>query len=811
MKRAQSLIIFIILLFLSQNCVAQGAYYVYKKNGDVLTLFADQIKSISYSKTSADGIEYEDVVSQVVETADSVYITDIAEVDSVGFHPLPTVLRSGVTVLDDNLMDYIISASDGELSFILSASVPKKFIPNVGDKLVTTTCNNIFSNAFAGRVNRVSRQSSGIIVECEDVDLTEIFKTLYLTTMYASDENPSKAKGVPTAQRETVISKSFSFDVLNTLGTGVSWDKGNIAKLGISASNFKIHGGHTTTVRQSIVIGENVARQVITIKSNVSGFADATISGHISADGIVCPKIPITGCPFANAYVSIGPYLSANVDLAVDLSFGKNVTIMASFGQDLRNKDITLIGKPLCVDHTPNPLQIKSVLLSGKIGVGAGFEIGVSSLEIMKKEVGAAISDAIYAELEGDYIIYDSDAAQASKETTVYERLKKTSISCSVCDKLDVLVGPWTFTVLNPRISLPKFDLVPDIKLSAIARDGDDYFFSKLITTGNLLLPSSIYGVIDTENVVKNSGNEIALSLGQVDRDVVLDFDDLIKGKEFNFYPVCKFMGLDLKALPSVEIPVMSDIEEITDEGAIYSDITKKNTFLYNMKHSLRDYGYSNIENKIEVSDGNDFNVLYSNDYNSLYDNKYKYVSLDDEEIQLDFSNFVATLDGSVRAVSYFVLPNSPDNSWSAVASNPYKHTFRYSKKPKVTLSDAHTTNTSVIEERTLSDGSVQKCYSTDYTFKLTREGTFWMKGWQWEFDKGTYGSTGTNLDEYIQNDRYEDGPWQLDGRFVWWEPSWHDTQHQNIYLRDGSILQSNSLIHQNSSISVSTSRSKGR
>ena len=49
------------------------AFYIYRNDGEFNSFFCDEVKSIEYSYEDIDGIKYDEIVTQVVTTADSVY------------------------------------------------------------------------------------------------------------------------------------------------------------------------------------------------------------------------------------------------------------------------------------------------------------------------------------------------------------------------------------------------------------------------------------------------------------------------------------------------------------------------------------------------------------------------------------------------------------------------------------------------------------------------------------------------------------------------------------------------------------------
>ena len=60
-------------------------FYIYRNDGQFNAFFRDEVQSIEYSYEDADGNRYDEIVTQIVNTADSVYRIPLAAIDSVAF------------------------------------------------------------------------------------------------------------------------------------------------------------------------------------------------------------------------------------------------------------------------------------------------------------------------------------------------------------------------------------------------------------------------------------------------------------------------------------------------------------------------------------------------------------------------------------------------------------------------------------------------------------------------------------------------------------------------------------------------------
>lgn len=105
----KKLFLTIIAAALTLSSVSQTigeAFYIYRNDGQFNAFFRDEVQSIDYSYEDADGKTYDEIVTQVVTTADSVYKIPLAVIDSVSFVKPEATYKEDVTYLDASLFDY---------------------------------------------------------------------------------------------------------------------------------------------------------------------------------------------------------------------------------------------------------------------------------------------------------------------------------------------------------------------------------------------------------------------------------------------------------------------------------------------------------------------------------------------------------------------------------------------------------------------------------------------------------------------------------------------------------------------------------
>ena len=204
MKRF-SFIILLVAITLSGMAQTIGeAFYIYRNDGQFNAFFRDEVQSIEYSYYDADSIKYEEIVTQVVITADSVYKIPLAAIDSVGFVQPETMYKEGSIPLEGELFDYLIRVEENTLVFDLV--LPESLVPGVGDKLVATDITVKLPNGFVGVVKSVTTGTDGIYVNCENIELSEAVSQYYgVYEVIAGSGGQTRVRGPRRAMHENVI------------------------------------------------------------------------------------------------------------------------------------------------------------------------------------------------------------------------------------------------------------------------------------------------------------------------------------------------------------------------------------------------------------------------------------------------------------------------------------------------------------------------------------------------------------------------------------------------------------------------------
>lgn len=188
------------------------AFYIYRNDGEFNSFFCDEVKSIEYSYEDIDGIKYDEIVTQVVTTADSVYKIPLSVIDSVSFVKPKATYKEDVTYLDASLFDYIVSVNGQDITF--RSDTPENLLPQIGDKIATVDLTNIFPYGFLGIVSAIDNVPDGIRIRCNSLALEDAVSRFYGIIQFDSHQEVYSSRRAYSVQPLKIkdfgpITKSF--------------------------------------------------------------------------------------------------------------------------------------------------------------------------------------------------------------------------------------------------------------------------------------------------------------------------------------------------------------------------------------------------------------------------------------------------------------------------------------------------------------------------------------------------------------------------------------------------------------------------
>lgn len=225
MKHRLGLILLLAAVTLSGMAQTIGeAFYIYRNDGQFNAFFRDEILSIEYSNYDADSVYYDEIVTQVVNTADSVYKIPLAAIDSVAFVQPETIVSDDVFPLTAEHSPYISDADT--LKFSMLSSTPDALRPKVGNIVVATAECDAFAHGIIARVEQITNDGSYYRYECSKAYLEDVFEQLVAYTNGRVEET-----GV--GYRDAMRRVSFSETLWNQNWTGTITDGGTTTVLGV--------------------------------------------------------------------------------------------------------------------------------------------------------------------------------------------------------------------------------------------------------------------------------------------------------------------------------------------------------------------------------------------------------------------------------------------------------------------------------------------------------------------------------------------------------------------------------------------------
>ena len=171
MKRRLYLIILLAAIAFSGMAQTVGeAFYIYRNDGGFNAFFRDEVQSIEYSNYDADGNYYDEIVTQIVNTVDSVYKIPLAAIDSVAFDVNRITVSPDYVPLSEE--DYMVEKADtasGIYQLRFMGSVP---LLKEGD--IVSVVNDTLAQLV--RIATIDRMDDMCIrIQSHRVELGEVF------------------------------------------------------------------------------------------------------------------------------------------------------------------------------------------------------------------------------------------------------------------------------------------------------------------------------------------------------------------------------------------------------------------------------------------------------------------------------------------------------------------------------------------------------------------------------------------------------------------------------------------------------------
>lgn len=581
-------VIFTLLMALSavagMSQTISEAFYIYRNDGMINTFFRSEIDSIAYSYYDADSLLYEEIVSQVVYTPDSIYKIPLAVIDSVGFVTPETKYQPNVIHLDGEIRNYIIGSDS--LTIYFRSDTPNNILPKIGDKLVTTEMSEMFMGGFLGQVEAKGQKDETIALHCCAIGLEEAFECFYYSTNGMSQKETNKTRAARWEWNGYYAPDPFAFSFSGFLNANVKPIDCPTKflklppKLDVTiAPTFQSKGSIIVHPLRGVIIS-------IDIKQHTSLSQEFAVSGGVGVSHDFAPDIipmyPIL--PFVSIYGEMGVFLKASANLSLEghwnQSLDYNIHYQTSYLPPMTIPttipEFTISNVNLKTDHN------EEFMLDGSVAGGLYGEVGIVPL-YSKYIAKAGFRFEAGIELGGDVMLYNSDGENSLLSTSTYERLKAGELHvktfCNVGLQAKLLdVGKGKVNLFKKEWDLAKFKLVPDFSNTTLTRDDDSpsTLWAATTASGSTIVPSilgfKLFEGEKDEGITGDNSHSYWNLLGYPD-----PYHDIFKSqslmKSYTVFPSVNLFGIEMLAEPSAKIgicatPITLNVENIDETTA---------------------------------------------------------------------------------------------------------------------------------------------------------------------------------------------------------------------------------------------------
>lgn len=575
---------FIILLaVITLNGMAQTigeAFYIYRNDGQFNAFFRDEVQAIEYSYYDADSIKYEEIVTQVVITADSVYKIPLAAIDSVGFVQPEKEFQPDVMRMDETWLPYVMGINENSIAF--SPNTPSALLPQQGQVLVSETFESPFETGFSGRVSQINTYSDRIVCIVEDVLLSDIYQRLVTVGMSCSEV----AENIPTHGQRRVWG-------MNT-DPGVKFPLPPIIDLNIGPVTISCKP--TIIMKYIVCLWEHNLKDYVDVRCYQTYDGSVSINAQLEAPFKPEPKwagpgisLP-TPVPGLYGRVQLGGFFRAtgSVQLSATRKFYREGVSGFVYSEDTGFRGINEWKNP------PEEDWEASVSINGSLsaGVAGRLQFGIVHEKLASADITLYVGPEIsgHAELKATELVVDKN---------LYSSIKDSEITLSII--ADVVPGyqltgfkssnvmPEPPTHQDTPVSL-KFTwplnhwyLVPEFGNLKWQADTDGGDLSGDISRNLLPRVSLGWGLYDEEDNLYKSEYFPQTYRKLEDwpqNGMSYHFSNLNKNTNYKAYPLVKLLGVEMRADKSVDVCVM-DFPVTLSDFKVTNSQYKENGFIY--------------------------------------------------------------------------------------------------------------------------------------------------------------------------------------------------------------------------------------
>ena len=606
MKRKLYLVI--LLFAMALCCMAQNigeAFYIYRNDGKANAFFRDDVLSIEYSYEDLEGNTYDEIVTQIVNTKDSIYKIPLAVIDSVGFVQPETILKTDVIDMALELRKYVISATSTSME--ISASIPLELLPKKGEKIVYLIMDDTFPAGFAGIISNVTQNIVGnYILSFDDVQLEDIFDQYYCPFSATSEyDNSSSA---PIRSRRVGGGGDFSFKVppfklqMNdwfNLANDDDFAFSYTKDIGISVTpSFRLMG--------FVIVDKELGTSINTTiigDYNIKEWMKISGKGAFSKDvKVLHVEEPIA--PLVTVFLDGGFFAKFEGSITSDFSAHQNFRSIFNVSYD--SKAVSQRTPILNFSPTENEIDDDKITADITTSVGTFTEIGLSFVNSALDKLSGRVEGGIAFNVKGT--VYKRDLQNADKSSDFYKKLTSTDTPISIYPNYNFSVGAniasWNVSKDLFNIDCPPFfegKHVPNFSDVTIEQGNGTTITASANLSGFCIRPVKVGFMLVDENgsIVESKLYHKTYYNSNSFSSYSIDFDNIQLNKDYTIYPVVEVFDRQIRALPEADAGIKIDV--ITGNSA---NITTTSATLYGEIQSFEINGYEHgicyglLENK---------------------------------------------------------------------------------------------------------------------------------------------------------------------------------------------------------------------
>lgn len=552
MKRRLYLIILLATVTLSGLAQNIGdAFYIYRNDGEFNAFFRNEVISIEYSYKDTEGNTYDEIITQIVNTVDSVYKIPLAAIDSVSFVQPKAIVNSNVFTMTADHSSYILKADT--LSFVLSTSTPANLQPLEGNIVVSSYDCPSFPNGIMAKVISHTEQIDGIYYECERAAIDDVYDQIvyYGYGNVYDDRVDNWSRTRAEARTSGILWDDDVEEAVSYSGTSATF--GNHVKGAFEIVLRKTLGN---PIYARLTFSNDITSSIfISASSEVDIKPDPVqIGKKLRVGRIVIPEFPLI---WFEPQLSLFGYFEE--EGSVNIDFSAHSRRFDKFQLTCRNKAWTFNHTTPINEYS---IDVASLSMKGSVEVGIqpemmialnGFPtgIGITTKVGLKESVDFKFDATKYF----DNGIYESIKDSKTEESvtlfgSIFAQLGLFEGNCSRGD----------YTIVSREIPISTHYLLPTFSeiSSEKAKDMNNAYIVSTSINRDLLLPVSVgFGLFDKDNELlqsKYSNQSYRLEKDWTLNGLTQIFENIRPGKIYACSPMIKLLGLELRATPSVEL-----------------------------------------------------------------------------------------------------------------------------------------------------------------------------------------------------------------------------------------------------------------